>query len=149
MRGGVGRDAGEEGLCEPAREERLGTDLLDLVGESIVGGATCLTLVHIGEAGRRADEHESGDELGVVHGEPQREASSHRVPDVDAAAPGPAERSGGRDEVAPHSDVDSAGLEALGQGCPHRVPRLVRLGEAGYEHDAHACILASGDRRAR
>ena len=97
--GRIARERREQRLREPALEERVDAVALDLVRQRLVTRASGGALGVVGDAGRRADEHEVVDELGPVERELEAEPAAHGVPDVGRAPALVAQRVRGRHEV--------------------------------------------------
>ena len=90
----VVRQVGEQRRGQPLVEEGGDTSLLDLGRSLLVLDPADGALVVVVDAGRRADEDESLDEVGSGNGEVQCQAAPHRVPDVGGPLSGVAEQRG-------------------------------------------------------
>ena len=107
----------------------------------------------VGDAGRRAHEHERRHEVGAVEREPQAQPAAHRVADVDGAAAGVADRARGRGEVRGLGTSTATRVARLASSAAITEPTSRGLGEAGHEHDASTAhdrtLPESGDDRTR
>lgn len=138
-----GDEPGEDLLGEPAVEEGARAEPLDVGGQLLVAVAAGGAVALVGEARRGSDQHEGLHQRRPVDGEPQGEASTHRVADVDASASGGAHCGRGLGEAELHpfrgtvsGEVHAHDLEAACQQLGRLVPRRRGLGEAVDEDDA-------------
>ena len=96
----AGREPGEQGLGQPLVEEGGDADLLDVVGQRVVGRPAGGPLVVVVDAAGGADQHQPLHQVGAGEGEVEGEAPAHRVADVGGGPAGVAEqqraRRGGR-----------------------------------------------------
>ena len=80
--GSIWRQRGEHGLGEPALEERVDAIAFDRLRECLVGVSARRPLGRIGDARRRAHQHEPPHHLGPVERELQAQPPAHRVAHV-------------------------------------------------------------------
>ncbi len=132
---GIG-ERGEQRLGDPAVEERLDTVPLDGRCKCIVRRASRRTFGLVLDAGRRADQDQSLDELRAGEREVEAQPAAHRVAGVCGRAAGRAEQLGtgverGLDarRTAVARCVDGDDLEAIGKAFGDRCPRAAGLGE--------------------
>ena len=146
--GGVRRQVGEQGLGQPALEERIEPVALQLARPDLVRAAAGGPLGLVLDPGGRAEEHQGVDLVRPVQGQVQRQPAAHRVADIGGPATGGAEQRRARRQVGPD------GRRAAVARCVHqhdlvvaaevggdRAPRAPGLGEAVDEHDPRTSPL--------
>ena len=142
---------GEEGLGEPLLEERVGADLFDAPGQSLVGLAALFALKRIFDAARRAEQDEASDAIWVFEGHVQRHARTEGVAaKVDRLLAqgcrdqigGLSERCANRVGVAVARQVERPDLARTCQNGSVLVGRGSGLGEAVEPREGCARALA-------
>ncbi len=139
--GSGGVQTGEHGLLQPPFHEVRSALALELAGEKFVVSASGRSLGRVVDPGRRADEHQSPDEIWTVQGQPETEPAAQRIADIHRRPPGLAHDR--RRLGEPHAEgagaamagkVDAHDRPVRGQPRHHRVPRSQRLGEPVDQH---------------
>ena len=146
--GRVGRQVGEERLGQPALDERVEPVALQIARPRLVAATAGGPLLLVLDPGRRAEQHQGVDLVGLVEGQVQRQPAAHRVADVGRPAAGGTEQRGTRRQVGPDGRratvtrcIDEHDLVITAQVGGDRPPRPSGLREAVDEHDRRPCPL--------
>ena len=145
-----GRQPVEQRLGEPLVEKSVEPDLDEVDREPLVGQPSGRSLERVVDAGRRTDQQQPANQLGMVERELQTDATTHRIAEVGGRSSDRGDEGGrggkigfGVPACTVARRIDGADEARGGEELVERCPAALVLGEPMNQHERGAVAVAS------